>query len=216
MLRTLLALLIGVGLGVVGSTLGLIPGLEQVSAPNPSQEASPDPLIPDFDVTDYVLEDWPDIDEDCRDARMEVLIALGLDLVLDENKCTVLSGRWRDEFTGEPITSLDEVKIVNLVPLAHAHMAGGYAWPADRKQDFAYRYELAEQMSFSPQAPLASNLIIVRQDPRQDRSITDWQPDGQAAKCTYAKRWVTVKTLWQLSVDDAERETLDTILRGCI
>jgi hypothetical protein len=41
-----------------------------------------------------------------------------------------------------------------------------------------------------------------------------WRP-RRAYQCTYARRWVAVKTAWRLALDPSEKAALDQMLAFC-
>ncbi len=178
--------------------------------------AAPGPV---FDPEAYQPgQTWPDLDGDCQDARTEVLLALGLDVEMDDTECTVISGRWRDMFTGLPLDHPDKVAVVPIVPLREAHESGAATWPVERKRAFANGFERAKRMTLKPVPPLTSNLTTVSlttKKARGDKPITEWLPEGHQRQCDYAEAWVVVKARWGLTMDQEERDKVASILSLC-
>ena len=209
-LKLLLAVVIGTGIGIVGHQSGLLPGLPVAMGTSEGE------VIPPFSIEAYMGDGWADLDQDCQDSRTEALLALGLNVQLDEAQCTVVSGEWRDEYTGEIITDLNSVKVEHAVPLEAAHQSGAHKFSRKDKKELANKFVRPELLVVTPRSSLATNLIITRGNDRQNRDISEWQPERFDARCRYAQRWLNVKTFWQLSITEDEREVLENILRGCV
>ena len=72
---------------------------------------------------------WIDEDWDCQDTRQEVLIEESIVApTLDIRGCRVLSGMWRERYTGVVFTHPGDLDIDHRVPLSHAHRSGGWSW----------------------------------------------------------------------------------------
>lgn len=212
-IKIVLALIVGIGAGVIGHQSGLIPG---ISGGTPTNSADQAETIPPFSMGDYMGDGWADLDEDCQDSRTEALLALGLDVQLDEAQCNVVSGQWRDEYTGDVITDPNLAIVEHALPLQSAHESGAYQFSRKEKERLANKLVRPELLVVTPRASLATNLIITLGNDRQDRGIIDWQPRRPDARCRYAQRWLNIKTFWQLSISEEELEVLENILRGCV
>ena len=176
------------------------------------------PDLADFDRSGYLPEGWTDADGDCQDTRTELLIAFGIDVQLDEMGCQVLSGKWRDEFSGAALEDLAGMAIVHVVSLAEAHLSGASAWEGAAKQAFANDIEQATRLGFSSQTPLGSNLVVVSKSTESDKTTKDlaqWLPEDPGRRCHYVQLWVAVKAEWKLTMDDAERDAIADVLSTC-
>ena len=158
----------------------------------------------------YDRGDWPhwsDADDDCLDARQEVLAAESLERVrLSRDGCSVASGRWRAPFTGEVVTDPRALDVDHMVPLQEAHDSGGWAW--DRERRAAYANDLADPRT----------LIAVQAGANRAKSAQgpeDWLPPDPAYRCRYAADWVAVKARWDLSMDERERVSIGNLLAAC-
>lgn len=144
----------------------------------------------DFSVI-YNREDWPhwvDLDNDCQDARAEVLIAASLVPVKFKrnNGCSVSWGEWLDPYTGRVFTQASDLDIDHLVPLAHAHRNGGAEWSREKKRAFANDPD---------------NLVVVDGDTNKDKSDKApdvWMPPNREYHCSYLARWQAVKKKYGL------------------
>lgn len=158
----------------------------------------------------YARDDWPhwlDQDNDCRNARHEVLASESLAAVgWDAGGCSVQSGAWRDAYTGEIWRSPRELDIDHLVPLAEAHRSGGHAWSQSRRAAFANDLEDSRTL-------IAVSAAANRA--KGDQGPEEWLPPLPMSHCRYVADWVVVKARWSLSMDERERVTVRNILRAC-
>lgn len=160
-----------------------------------------------YDRADY-HSSWRDRDDDCQDTREEVLIRQSQVPVEFETarECNVVAGEWRDPYSGEVFQDPSKLDIDHLVPLAEAHKSGAKTWPAKRKH--AYANDLSH-----PDA-----LIAVSAGENRSKSADDpaeWMPSNDDFHCEYIERWLGVKRKWGLTMDDAEREAVQSMNRRC-
>lgn len=149
---------------------------------------------------------WADIDRNGCDQRNDALRAAGRDVQTKPgtHDCVVLQATIDDPYTGSEITFVkgeNTVDIDHVVPLSRAWRQGAADWPAERREEFANT---------------ADNLVAV--DASANRSKGDdgpeeWMPD--ADRCSYAVRWVEVKTQFELSVAPREKQALTDELATC-
>ena len=154
---------------------------------------------------------WIDADRDCQNARAEVLIAESVAPVTfapedSGDQCRVISGRWVGPWTGEVFTDASDLDIDHHVPLGHAHLAGGWQWPPDRKR--AYANDLVDPASLQ-----ATSKLVNRSKGKQ--APDEWRPDETAGWCRYASDWITVKEKWKLTVTASEITALEDMLATC-
>lgn len=148
---------------------------------------------------------WIDEDRDCQDTRQEVLIEESLVTpTLDTRGCRVLSGLWRDEYTGLLFTDPSDLDIDHRVPLANAHRSGGWPWDASRKR--AYANDLRD-----PEHLLAVSATANRS--KGDRGPDAWRPLSVDSWCKYASDWRSVKQRWALSISPQEDAALREMCR---
>ncbi len=215
-IRSITALIIGLGVGVIGHEMGFIPGFTELAGLNRESDDADTADFVDFEESLYVSADWADPDNDCQDTRTEMMLAFGLDVVTTEDKCTVLSGTWRDNFTGRTITDPNDVTIVHVVPLFETHYSGAYGWDSERRKAYANHFQPSEAIALMrPKVPLNSTVLIAANDPRAGLGITDWLPEDPQIACDYAQRWVTVKGVWGLNINAPEQDQVEKLLRRC-
>jgi hypothetical protein len=150
----------------------------------------------------YRRDDWPHWDlvaGEC-DARENALRTQGRDVTTGPH-CTITAGRWVSPYDGVTVTSLGELDIDHMVPLAEAARSGTRAWSrADRER---YANDPAVLVAVTAKA----NRSKGDQDPAR------WLPTLD--HCTYVARWITVKHSYLMTVDRAERAVITGVLNRC-
>lgn len=94
------------------------------------------------------------------------------------------------------------VQIDHVVPLAEAWVSGASAWSPDRLERFANDLGVLLAVDGPTNASKGSS------DPAA------WKP-RKGYQCEYARRWITVKTTWKLSIDASEKSALQQMLGYC-
>lgn len=154
-----------------------------------------------------LFKHWIDEDRDGCNARSEVLIIESLTAVTLGDSCRVVTGSWLSSYDGVTITDSSKLDIDHMIPLKEAWDSGANAWSADRRQAFANDLDLPEALIA---VSAGSNRSKSARDP------ADWLPTAGSYVCQYVKDWMSVKTKWQLSVDQREFEALRTVSLGCV
>jgi hypothetical protein len=151
---------------------------------------------------------WIDEDGDCQNARAEVLITESLKPVTftAADNCTVSTGEWRDPYTGQTWTLASDVDVDHTVALHNAHVSGGHAWDAARKQAYANDLSASEHLN-----AMEDNLNAAKGSSAPDQ----WKPPLQNTWCGYASDWVEIKKRWDLSVTQSEHDALEDMLATC-
>ena len=159
----------------------------------------------------YVREDWPHwlrYDGTCLNTREEVLRRQSLKPVrLSANGCDIVSGFWRDPYTGEEFTDPKRMDVDHMVPLEEAYASGGYRWNRDRRAAYANDVD-------GPHTLIAVSAAANRA--KGDKGPEDWLPPQVSYRCQYVADWIGVKAHWQLSMDERERVTVGNILNACL
>ena len=162
--------------------------------------------IPPYDRRGW--KHWSDADRDCQDARQEVLIAESLAPVgyVDERECRVDTGSWIGPYTGETFDDPRDLDVDHMVPLGNAHLSGGWAWDAERKELYA------NDLSYP------DHLIAVQARANRAkgaRGPEEWKPPLRSYWCVYAIDWIVIKNHWGLTVTEAEFTALQEMLNTC-
>jgi hypothetical protein len=146
---------------------------------------------------------WEDIDGNGCDARDDVLIATSTVPATLAARCRVVAGSWTSPYDGVRTTDPGQIQIDHLVPLADAHVSGGWRWDAGRRRLFANDPE--ELVA----ASAASN------QSKGSSTPDEWRPPERGMWCTYALGWVRVKVTYDLTVTTRERDALGQMLETC-
>jgi hypothetical protein len=148
---------------------------------------------------------WTDANGDCLDIRAEVLIEESLERArLAASGCSVVSGRWRDPYTGDVVSDARALDIDHVVPLAEAWRSGAWRWSESRRAAFANdaRLELL---------PVDASL----NRSKGDKDPADWLPPNIARQCAYVRRWISIKRTWGLTADQREVNALARVKASC-
>lgn len=143
---------------------------------------------------------WITISGSCN-TRETVLKRDGSNVVTS-SACAATSGSWYSPYDGATWSAASDVDIDHVVPLAEAWRSGASSWTTSRRQSFAN--DLSR-----PQ------LIAVTDNVNQSKGDQDpstWQPSRTAYRCTYARMWIGVKYQWDLTLQQAEKTALTTLL----
>lgn len=159
---------------------------------------------------------WKNI-RNCWTVREEVLAnqaVKGSAVLLDkngketkkkDNACEIVSGKWNDPYTGKTFTNPKDLDIDHMIPLKYAAGAGGQAWSASKKADYAN--------SLNPGHLLAVSASANRS--KSDKGPSKWQPENKKHTCAYATNWINISTTWGLSVTKDDYAALQKMLKSC-
>lgn len=169
-------------------------------------------VSPPGSMAGYDREDFPhwsdaqefgwDVSDSACDVREAALIRDGEDVVVGEG-CDVESGRWLDPYTKRTYTDPLDIDIDHLVPLANAYRSGASEW------DEAGRERYAND---------PNNLLSVEDNANQekgDKGPEAWKPPNKAIWCQYARRWIGVKSDYDLTINAQEKASLREMLATC-
>ncbi len=159
--------------------------------------------------------DWVDTDDNGCNQRDDVLLrdaVRGTTRVETQGACDhdVVAGTWHDPYTGRTLTFTDlkdlrqaeAIQIDHVVPLAEAWVSGARRWNRTRRETFAN--DLDELLAVDGPTNMSKG----------DGDPASWRP-RRGYQCTYARRWIAVKTRYHLAVDGSEKSALDQMLGLC-
>lgn len=118
-----------------------------------------------------------------------------------EHDIVELQGGVWSPYTLERFDSIKETDIEHIVPRSEAHDSGLCARSKDARRGFAR--DLFNLTLASPE---------LNRYEKSDKEPMDWLPAEN--KCWYVWRWIHVKNKWQLTVDQAEIDTLSRIVNN--
>jgi hypothetical protein len=119
--------------------------------------------------------------------------------------CYPVKGRWYSPYDGKFLTNPHKVDIEHLVALAEAWRSGARYWSTAKRRTFAN--DLRHPELWTADDP------INRQKSGKDPAR--WLPPRRAFRCTYLRAYVSVKYVWGLSVDSAEKKAISAVLKHC-
>ena len=148
---------------------------------------------------------WLDADGDCQNTRHEVLIEESLIPVVfkTSKQCKVLSGKWRDPYSGRIFTDPSLLDIDHVVPLKEAFLSGASAWSIEKKRRYAN--ELIDK----------NHLIAVSRSANRSKGAKDparWLPSDSSYRREYVRIWTEIKKRWGLKMDTLETRAIRKIL----
>lgn len=149
-----------------------------------------------FDRADW--PHWIDDDSDGQDTRAEILIRDNSgELKFKRNQGKHVSwGKWVCSYTGKTFFKASELDVDHVVPLAHAHFSGGWAWDEFRRRRFAND---------------PTNLLAVEAEANREKGAQaphEWRPTNKAFWPEYARIWRLVKKKYLLKISPEEEAAL--------
>ncbi len=169
-------------------------------------------VSPPGSMAGYDREDFPhwsdaqefgwDVSDSACDVREAALIRDGEAVEVGEG-CDVESGRWLDPYTTRTYTDPLDIDIDHLVPLANAYRSGASEWEEAERERYANDPD---------------NLLSVEDNANQekgDKGPEAWKPPNRAIWCSYARRWVSVKADYALTINPQEKAALRQMLATC-
>jgi len=161
-----------------------------------------------YDRTEF-YNSWPTI-EGCSLRQRIIKREMGDTAVISsEDNCTVISGEYDEPYTGSHLVFYQKSDFTTGVQIDHV-VALSDAWQKGAQNlSKEERYNLATD-------PL--NLLAVDARTNQSKSDGDaatWLPSNKKFRCQYVARQVSVKYKYSLWVTNAEKETIQNILRTC-
>ncbi|RKT03042.1 uncharacterized protein DUF1524 [Streptomyces sp. 3211.6] len=146
---------------------------------------------------------WAEQGDKC-DTREVVLQRDGKDVARDF-ECRAVKGSWKSLYDGVTVNEASKLDIDHMVPLAEAWRSGAAAWDAAKRKAFANDLTRPQLLAVSA----ASNRS------KGDQSPDLWQPSDKSSWCQYGRAWTTVKSHYGLTVTEAERAMLTTMIDTC-
>jgi len=120
--------------------------------------------------------------------------------------CKISGARWYSYYDDVYVDGAKTIDIAHMVPLAEGWDSGARDWDSARREAYAN--------------DLGANVPLIAVTAKSNRSKSDQDPAERMptnadAACRYAYEWVSVKTRWRLSVDQAEADALEAAVADC-
>lgn len=159
---------------------------------------------------DHFGQAWADVDRNGCDTRNDILRRdLAAPVFAPQSRCTIVSGAFREPYTGANIEFTRGAESSKVVQIDHV-VALGDAWQKG-----------AQEMTLQQRQSLANdplNLIAADGTANQDKGAGDasqWLPPNRTLRCHYVARQISVKTAYGLWVTQAERNAMRDVLGRC-
>ncbi|MEU4742382.1 HNH endonuclease family protein [Actinosynnema sp. NPDC023658] len=201
---------------LAGCGVGVLPPNTSSSVPAPTAPPAPgdDPaaqlaaltVAPEGKMTGYSRDrfpHWSSQGEGC-DTRDVVLQRQGAD-VRTAAGCKITGGSWTSAYDGVVVTDPGDLDIDHTVALAEAWRSGADKWTDEQREKFANDLGGLQLIAVTASSNRSKG----------DQDAAKWKPPVQAYWCTYARSVVSVKTLYALTIDPAERDALGAMLKTC-
>ena len=159
-------------------------------------------LTSTLSLADYKRADWPhwkDLDGDCQNARVEILIRdnIGELTYKTDRECKVISGLWMLPYKGGVEKNPRNIDIDHIIPLKWAHNNGGANWSRAQKKAFAN----------DPENLLATTATANRQ--KGAKGPEAWIPFIN--RCSYGIRWQYLLTKYELNAPSTTLKAIESL-----
>lgn len=158
---------------------------------------------------DALFGKWADPDKNGCDARNEVLARDLKNEVLDTDRCTVLTGDFRDPYSGTTLTFVRGQGTSNLVPIDHI-VAVSDAW-----QKGAFKWDATKRVKFYNDPLNLQATLMKLNSQKGDGDAATWLPPLKSYRCTYVARQIAVKAKYAIWVTKPEKAAMQNILTKC-
>lgn len=149
----------------------------------------------------YKRTDYPHWKEGAtlKTVRDEILKRDGNSVSTKNGK--VVSGHWKDFYSGRLIKDKRKIDIDHIFPLNRANNSGAYAWTTLEKEKFANDPE---------------NLLAVSSEENRQKGAkgpSEWLPSDKSYHKEYAIKYLNIARKYNLSITKEDKEVLEKILR---
>ena len=148
---------------------------------------------------------WIDEDSDCQNTRAEVLIKYNIGTLQFKSprNCVVVSGKWKDSYSGKIFTRANDLDVDHIIPLAKAFSMGASKWTPGQRKRFANDYD---------------NLLPVWKRLNRQKGAkgpSNWMPPKEDYRCKYLAKWKSLKQKYQLQQVSREIASIDELASLC-
>ena len=156
----------------------------------------------------FVPEDFADLDNDGCKTRYDILFGDLAGMTTGEKTCSIQTGSLFDYYTGE-IIKYDSSKpgggidIDHIVAKKNAWNSGGYAWDAEKCEEFVNDKNVLIAVSASENRS------------KGDKDAADWLvPNNPDFQCKYVIYQIDIKKSYGLSVRQTEKDVMSEVLEN--
>ncbi|MER6145439.1 HNH endonuclease family protein [Streptomyces sparsogenes] len=135
----------------------------------------------------------------------EVVLQRDGEGVTQDDQCRAVSGQWVSPYDGVAVDTAGQLDIDHVVPLKEAWRSGAAAWTTEDRKAFANDLVHSQLVAVSARSNRS----------KADKDPANWQPPLASYRCTYGRAWISVKHVYGLAVDPAERSALVGMLDTC-
>lgn len=142
-----------------------------------------------------------------RDAEKGSTVLLDKSGSITSNKgsaCSIKSGKWVDPYSGKVFTDPSDLDVDHVVPLSYTAQHGGQGWDSNKKRDYAN--------------DLTDSRHLLAASAGENRSKGDSGPSEYKPKtnlCQYGMDWTSVTSKWNISVTQADKDSIASMLATC-
>ncbi len=144
-----------------------------------------------------------DVDGDGCNTRREVLQLESLTPVTIPSGCDITAGQWFSWYEGVTQADPSALEMDHVVALKEAWISGAHGWNDQQRSDYANDLDID------------ATLTVVTGSVNGAKSAYDpsgWVPSYEPSRCRFASDWITVKYRWNLTVDEAEKAALQSLI----
>lgn len=170
----------------------------------------------DIDYNRDEWKHWSSAGSSCWDTREAVLLRdaeAGSVVLLDSSKkettdagkaCSIKSGKWTDPYSGKVFTDPSKLDVDHMIPLSYAARHGGQGWDEGKKESYANSLDYGHHLIAASAAENRS---------KGDKGPSEYQP--KILKCQYAVDWINISKNWNVSMTEADKKSLESMLATC-
>lgn len=169
------------------------------------------PIAPEDTGAHYDRDDWPHWREQGGGCDTRQLVLQQQALVVDVGTdCTIRGGEWVSPYDGVTVTDPRDLDIDHIVPLAEVARSGRIV---DGRRTGPRSWTREQRAAYANDPAVLVAVTASSNRAKGDNDPARWLPDHD--QCGYVTRWVTVKTSYGLSTDQAEHDAITSVLRRC-
>lgn len=127
-----------------------------------------------------------------RDSRQQVTVA-------PSNPCRVDRGDWLDPYSGQRLSSADDIQIDHVVALKNAYDSGAYKWTRPYRCLFT---------NFMANKNHLLSVSGTENNNKADKAPDRWMPSNNQYACQHLQNWLAVKYIWKLNMSDSESRAI--------